>query len=80
MKRGYQSIRTLKLQFLSSLSNAASITTPGFPIFLALILLLCMPLLVVQEDLDITRTTNAIYLLLVIGVAWKFIRYIREKS
>ena len=79
MKRGYQSIRILKLQFLSRLSNV-SVTTPGFPIFLALILLLYMPFLVVQEDFDITRTTNAIYLLLVIGVVWKFIRYIREKS
>jgi hypothetical protein len=79
MKRGYQSIRILKLQFLSRLSNA-SVTTPGFPIFLALYLLLYMPFLVVQEDFDITRTTNAIYLLLVIGVVWKFIRYIREKS
>jgi heme/copper-type cytochrome/quinol oxidase subunit 4 len=71
----------LKLQILSSISNIASVTKPGFPIFLALIILLLMPFLAVQEeDLDKTRAMNTVYLLLVIGVVWKFIRYIRGKS
>ena len=80
MNRGYQSIRTLKLQILSSISNITSVTTPEFPIFLALILILLMPFLVVYEDFDTTRVTNAFYFLLLVGVVWKFIRYMREKS
>jgi hypothetical protein len=41
-------------------------------------MLLLVPFLVVQEDLDTTRAMIAVYLLLVIGVVWKFIRYMRE--
>jgi hypothetical protein len=50
MKKIYQVIRLLKLQILLDISNHASVKTPGFPIFLALIMLsLVMPFLVPQE-------------------------------
>jgi hypothetical protein len=50
MKNAYQVIRLLKLQILSSISNNASVKTPGFPLFLALIMLLVMPLVIPQEN------------------------------
>ncbi len=80
MKGVYQSIRTLKLQILSSIPKNVSATTPGFPIFLALIILVLMPFAVEQEDWDTTttRAMTAVYSLLVIGVIWKFVKYIRE--
>ena len=79
MKELYQVIRELKIQILSGISSNKGVITPGFPIFLALIVLLVMPLLVTQKYLDINRAMIAVYSLLVIGVVWKFIRYIREK-
>ena len=45
MKKVHQFIRVLKLQILSSISNDASVTTSGFPIFLALITLLVIAFL-----------------------------------
>ena len=79
MKGVYQFIHELKLQILSGISSNKVVITPGFPIFLALIVLLVMPFLVAQKYLDINRAMIAVYSLLVIGVLWKFIRYIREK-
>lgn len=79
MKGVYQSIRILKLQILSSIANIASVKTPGFPIFLALVMLVLMPFVVEQVDSDITtRAMSAVYSLLVIGVIWKFVRYMKE--
>ena len=79
MKGIYQFIRELKLKILSGISSNKTVITPGFPIFLALIVLLIMPFLVGQKYLDINRAMIAVYSLLVIGVLWKFIRYLREK-
>jgi hypothetical protein len=45
MKKVHQFIRILKLQILSGISNDASVTTPGFPIFLALITILVIAFL-----------------------------------
>jgi hypothetical protein len=60
MKKIYQVIRLLKLQLLSSISDHASVKTPGFPIFLALIMFLIVPPLVPQEILPTTffESTN----------------------
>jgi hypothetical protein len=81
MKELYQSIRTLKLQILSSIAKNASITTPGFPIFLALIMLLMMPFIVEEMDSDTALgVMTGVYSLLVIGVIWKFVKYMRENS
>jgi hypothetical protein len=82
MKQVYQFIRTLKLQIHSSTSRYAFdafVTTPGFPILLALIVLLATPFLLGQKYLDTNRMMISVYTLLVIGVFWKFIRYIRQK-
>src|SRR5215216_1889285 len=49
MKKVYQIIHLLKLQILSSIFNHVSVKSPGFPIFLALIMFLAMPFLVAQE-------------------------------
>ena len=45
MNKVYQFIRFLKLQVLSSIGSAASARRPGFPIFLALIILVLLPFL-----------------------------------
>lgn len=83
MKEVYQFIGLLKLQILSKLSSNASVTTPGFPIFLALIFLLAIPILVTPDVsatqfIDTTRVMIIVYSLLVVGVVWKFISYMRE--
>jgi hypothetical protein len=59
MKGVYQFIRLFKLQILSSLSNHASVRTPGFPVYLALILLLIVSFLgaLQYEAITITRST-----------------------
>ena len=56
MKKVYQVIRLLKLQILSSISSHASVKTPGFPIFLALIMFLIVPPLVPQENAILPTT------------------------
>ena len=59
MKGLYQFIRLFELQILSSLSNNASVRTPGFPLFLALILLLIMSFLgALQYETITTRSTT----------------------
>jgi hypothetical protein len=73
----YQFIRTAKRQILSSMFSDGF--AQGFFIFLGLIILLLMPFLVTQDYLDTSRAMIAVYLLLVIGVLWKFIIYMREK-
>lgn len=78
MNRVYQSLQILKLQILSNISHDGFV--PGFFIFLALIMLLLLMLLPTpQKYLDTTKLMTAVYSLLVIGVLWKFISYIREK-
>jgi hypothetical protein len=49
MKKVYQFIRILKPQILSRISNNVSVTMPGFPIFLALIMLLIIAFLFAPE-------------------------------
>ena len=49
MKKVYQFICVLKLRILSSISNNTSARRAGFPIFLALIILLIMPFLLAQD-------------------------------
>jgi hypothetical protein len=50
MKKVYQVIHLLRFQILSSIFKDASAKTPGFPIFLALIMLLIMPFLLAHEN------------------------------
>ena len=60
MKKVYQVIHLLRFQILSSIFNHASVKTPGFPIFLALIMLLIMPFLVAQENGVLVAQENGI--------------------
>jgi hypothetical protein len=61
MKELYQYVRILKLQILSSIYKDASVTIPGFLIFLALIMLLVTPLLVAQKNETTTTTTATLF-------------------
>lgn len=73
----YQFIRILKLQIPSSMFNDGFV--PGFFILLALTMLLLMLFPAAKIYLDTDKVMTAVYSLLVIGVLWKFIRYMREK-
>jgi hypothetical protein len=59
--------------------NVHSFIKPEFPIFIALVILLIMPFLLVQQHVSFANELMVYaYVLLVVGAIWHFVLYLKN--